>query len=158
MHNILKDELTEDIKELLSTLVEICELAYAGADKRTSKSVLRMFNITFKHAVLLTQLFPKEPKKITRKKLFGIYFHSITCHLPEVSRIIAPSSLHSENEERMFSDITSISRTTSSRTDESVRDNAILRLQMEMEFQKNKNYRAEASKISKLSKESKFIA
>ena len=139
VYHVLKNDLTEDVRELLSTLVEICELAYSSSDKRSSKSILRLFNITFKHAVLLTQLFPKEPKKISKQKLFGIYFHSITCHLPEVSRIIAPSSLHSENEERMFSDITSISRTTSSRTDENVRDNAILRLQMEIEFKKNQS-------------------
>ena len=106
---------------MLSTLVVICEIAYAGADKRAPKSVLRLFNLTFKHPVLLTQLFPKEPKIITRKKLFGIYFHSITCDLPAVSSIIAQSSLHSE-----------------------------------MEFKRHKKYRAEASKISKLSKESKL--
>ena len=85
VYHVLKNDLTEDVRELLSTLVEICELAYSSSDKRSSKSILRLFNITFKHAVLLTQLFPKEPKKISKQKLFGIYFHSITCHLPEVS-------------------------------------------------------------------------
>ena len=99
----------------------------------------------------------KKPAKISKKKLFGIYFHSLTCHLPEVARIIAPSSLHSENEERMFSDITDISRTTSSRTKTSVRDNAIVRLQMEMEFKRYDKYTKEVSKIQKMSNESKLL-
>lgn len=151
----MKNDFTDDIRELLSTLIEISELAYANASKRSPKSILRLFNVTFKHALILTQLFKNEPKKISKQKLFGIYFHSLTCHLPEVARIIAPSSLHSENEERMFSDITAISRTTSSRTDENIRDNAILRLQMEMEFKKNQKYHTEASKISQMARESK---
>ena len=92
----------------------------------------------------------KQSKNITKQKLFGIYFHSLTSHLPEVSRIVSPSSLHSENEERIFSDITAISRMTSSRTPESVRDNAILRLQMEMEFKKHEKYNSELSKVSKM--------
>ena len=155
VYAVMKDLFTEDIRELLSTLIEICELAYAGEDKRSPKTVLRLFNLTFKHALLMVQLFKEEPKKITKQKLFGIYFHSITCHLPEVSRIIAPSSLHSENEERMFSDITSISRATSSRKSEQVRDNAILRLQQEMAFKRHNKYKAEVSKISQLANESK---
>ena len=158
VYSTLENHFTEDVKQLIETLVEISELSYAHADKRSSKSILRLFNVTYKHAVLLTKMFAKKkPAKISKKKLFGIYFHSLTCHLPEVARIIAPSSLHSENEERMFSDITDISRTTSSRTKTSVRDNAIVRLQMEMEFKRYDKYTKEVSKIQKMSNESKLL-
>ena len=85
---VLKNEFTDDIKELLSTLIEISELAYANASRRSPKSILRLFNVTFKHAIILTQLFKNDPKKISKQKLFGIYFHSLTCHLPEVARSI----------------------------------------------------------------------
>ena len=102
-------------------------------------------------------MFKESPSKITKEKLFGVYFHSLTCHLPEISRIIAPSSLHCENEERMFSDITAISRSTSSRTCHSIRDNAILRLQAEMEFKRNDKYKSETSKISSLTKACKYL-
>ena len=157
VYSILHKDFTDDVKELLETLIEICELAYAGADKRSPKSILRLFNVAFKHAYLLTNMFKESPSKITKEKLFGVYFHSLTCHLPEISRIIAPSSLHCENEERMFSDITAISRSTSSRTSDSIRDNAILRLQAEMEFKRNDKYKTETSKISSLTKACKYL-
>ena len=35
VYNILQKDFTDDVKELLKTLIEICELAYAGADKRS---------------------------------------------------------------------------------------------------------------------------
>ena len=126
---------------------------YAGEDKRSPKSILRLFNVAFNYAYLLTIMFKESPSKITKEKHFGVYFHSLTCHLPEISRIIPPSSMHCENEERMFSDITAISRSTSSRTC----NNAILRLQAEMEFKRNDKYKSETSKISSLAKACKYL-
>jgi len=154
VNNILKDLDTEDIRELISTLEEICELTYSPACARSPKLILRIFNITFKHALLCCQLF-QNVKSISKAKLFGIYFHSLTAHLPEVSRIIAPSSLHSENEERLFSDLNGIARTTSSRTQESVRDTCIIRLQFEMKWNESNN-QGNICKLKAPSKISKF--
>ena len=74
-----------------------------------------------------------------------------------MARIVAPSSLHTEDEERFFSVINNISQNTSSRTKESVRDNSIIRIQIEEKLRRSGNlgshYNVKAlnSKISKLS-------
>ena len=151
----LRDDLTEDIRELLSTLLEISHSCYDKATKRSPKSVLCLFNVTFKHAILCTSIF-QQPKKISCEKLFGIYFHSLTSHLPELARIISPSSLHSENEERIFSDLNSINLATSSRKQENIRDNSIIRIQMEMKLKELQQIDSISKKKSSQSDISKF--
>lgn len=75
--------------------------------------------------MLCNQIFGKRPHKLS--KFYGTYYHALTTHLPEVNRMIAPSSLHTESEERIFSSIRGIVRSTSSRTMESIRDVGIVR-------------------------------
>ena len=84
-------------------------------------------------------------------KLYGQYFHSITTHLPEVACIISPSSLYTEQEERIFSALNGISASTSSRKLESLRNNNIIRIQAEQKFQE-KNYGEKVTMSSKISK------
>ena len=80
--------------------------------------------MTFKHTILCNQVFGKFPKLT---KFYGIYYHSLTVHLAEINRLIAPSSLYTESEERIFSAIRGIGRSTSNRTPESIRDVGIVR-------------------------------
>ena len=76
--------------------------------------------------------------------------------MPEISRIIAPCSLNTENEERIFNTIKEISTKTSSRKAEHVRDNAIIRMQAEQNFKekygtnRKSTVATEVSKVSKL--------
>ena len=70
------------------------------------------------------QIFGENPKIA---KIYGIYFHAIKTHLPEVSRVVSPSSLHTESEERIFGAIRGIARSTSQRGAHSVRDVGIVR-------------------------------
>ena len=63
---------------------------------------------------------------------------SIIAHFADTERIIAPSSLHMEEEERTFSSVNSISLATSSRTMEHVRDNSIIRMQAEKNLARKK--------------------
>ena len=124
IYSHLKQVLTEDIRYLLITLVEISFYAYKKANERTPKSLLRLFNVSFTHGLLCKSIFGHitDPKY---SSFFGTYFHSIVTHLPEIARIIAPSSLHSESEERMFSDLNSIGLAASSRKCECIIDNCI---------------------------------
>ena len=151
----MKNIVTEDIRDLLLTLLELCFFSYQKAAKRSSKAVLRIFNVSFHHAMLCTNMF-KKPHKISKQKLFGIYFHSLTTHLPEVARIISPSSMHAENEERIFSDLNSINLATSSRKNESVRDNSIIRIQMEMQLKESVGNGSTSKMKSAISSISKF--
>ena len=120
----LKSKLPAEIKELMYTLMEISRLSYENALKRSPKSILRLYNMTFLHSVWCIQIFGPNPKI---GKVYGIYFHSIVAHLAEMSRLIAPSSLYTESEERIFRAIRGITRSTSNRSKESVRDVGIVR-------------------------------
>ena len=106
LYNNLKDYCTEDIKNILQTLVEISYHCYQNVQKRSPRNILRLHNITFKHALLCINALSTQ-KVISKQKLFGIYFHSLTTHLPQMARVFAPSQLHTEDEERLFSHIKS---------------------------------------------------
>ena len=120
----LKDQVSKEVDELLYTLKEIARLAYLNSEERTPKSVLRLYNMTYLHALRCVQLFGLNPKL---RKIYGTYYHAIVTHLPEHSRIIAPSSLHTESEERIFNSLRGIGRDTTDRLQTSVRDVGIVR-------------------------------
>ena len=121
----MKDKLPKEIKELIYTLQEICRLAYLKSQERSPKSILRLHNVTFQHANLCFQIFGKSPQKL--QKMYGIYFHANINHLPIVARIISPSSLDTESEERIFGALRGITLATSSRSSDSIRDTGIIR-------------------------------
>ena len=147
LYKNLHHKLPENLRELLFTLIEISYHCYCPAELRSPKSILRLYNITFKHALLFISSLTKQTV-IMSQKLFGIYFHALISHLPQQARIIAPSSLHTEDEERLFSSINQISLSTSSRSAASIRDNSIIRLQTE----KNLNGKVIDHTTSKISK------
>ena len=76
-----------DIKTLVDTAVEICEIMYSQDNMRTQHNILRLHNITFLHGRLCVTLF-SNPKSISQRKMFGTYFHSITCHSAQLYRTI----------------------------------------------------------------------
>ena len=126
------------IKRLLHTLAELCEMLYAPAEKCTPRFILRLHNVTFSHVVAVRKVF-KIPQVLTYRKLFGIYYHSITCHAPLTSRIISLSSVDTEEEEREFSTINSISKSTSNGHPEHIIPNSIIRVQAEKSFRSKKS-------------------
>ena len=97
------------IKRLLHTLAELCELLYAPAEKRTPRFILHLHNITFSQVIAVHKVF-QISQLLTYRKLFRIYYHSIICHAPLPSHIISLSSVDTEEEEREFSTINSISK------------------------------------------------
>lgn len=103
----LKGLIPQEIEELLYTLKGIGRLAYQNSEERSPKSILRLYNMTFLHALRCIQVFGEKPKFA---KIYGSYFHSIVKHLPEHARIISPSSLYTESEERIFNALRGIGR------------------------------------------------
>ena len=95
------------------------------SQERSHKTVLRSYNVSYKHALLCRQIFGRNPEKF--KKIYGIYFHALTIHLPEFSRLVAPSSLYCASEERIFSSLRGIGKAVSSRAVDSIRDVGIIR-------------------------------
>ena len=94
------------------------------SQNRSPKSILRFHNVSYIHAFRLIQIFGKNP---TLEKLYGEYYHSIIQHMPDYSRIIAPSSLHTETEEQIFGAMRGIGLAASQRGAASVRDVGIIR-------------------------------
>jgi len=121
------------IKRLLYSLAELCELLYAPSDKHTPRFILRLHNVTFCHVVVIRRAF-NTTEVLTRRKLYGIYYHSITYHAPFTSRLISLSSVDTEEEEREFSTINAISKTSFNGYPERVIPSCIVRAQAERNF------------------------
>jgi hypothetical protein len=73
-----------------------------------------LFNVCFKFGVIAKTVFGS-PKKMTTRKFFGSHFHSIVSHLPVIYRIFNTKTILTEQEERGFGDIRSISERTTNR-------------------------------------------
>lgn len=96
LHNLRKlENVNTKIMKLFETLVEIQEICYAREAKRNDLTILRLYNLTFVHALLCYELF-SQPKTTTRRTMFGAYFHAITCHAPKAYRYISLRSLNAQ--------------------------------------------------------------
>ena len=119
----------KDFRMLFETLVEIQGLLYSHEDQRTVKSILRLYNLTFVHGMEARRLF-KKPKALTKRKMFGQYFHALICHAPQQFRVVALMSTNAENEEREFNFLKNVSTHTSNHHPENVLTNAFVRTQV----------------------------
>lgn len=92
----------------------------------------------------------QSPEVLTYRKLYGIYYHSITCHAAFTPRLISLSSEDTEEEERQFSTINAISKATSNGHPEQIILNCIIRAQAEQKFRCKKScFADQQSKIGK---------
>ena len=88
------------------TLAEIQEILYSPEKERNVVKVLRLHSITFKHAMLLKIHLPANKlKKLTERKFFGVYCHSLTIHARQQYRIMSGRTANTEKEEAMFTTI-----------------------------------------------------
>lgn len=91
----------------------------------------------------------QSPQVLTFKKLYGIYYHSITCQAGFNSHLISLSSVDTE-EEGQFSTINAISKATSTGHPEHIIPNCIIRAQAEQKFRCKKScFVDQQSKIGK---------
>ena len=139
--------------EVFRTMVEITEILYSDNTKRSSQTVLRLHNLAFIHGKLCTEVF-HNPKTMTRRKMFGRYFHSVTSHTPILYRIVSLRSLNAEMQERMFGQCKSITKATSSQRPNHIITNILLRLQEEAKahLSNTKSLKAQEGEIKKLAK------
>ena len=141
----------ENLVLLVDTLVKICEILYADSELRSPRSVLRFHNLTFIHGRLCVQLF-HSPKAISKRKMFGKYFHSLITHAPILNRIISLRSLNAELQERAFGQANAISKTTSNYHLDHIISNVIVRLQVEANREKQSLLLQQNSIVSNLAK------
>ena len=72
----------------------------------------------------------KSSKKLTSRKMYGKYFHSICHHLPDQFRVVSGRLANAEKEERQFKFISSTVSQTSNRHPEHSISNAIIRMEI----------------------------
>ena len=113
---------------LIETLVDISCLLYLREEERTLQRVLRLYNRVWLHFELLKEIII-QPKRITRRKLFGAYLHAITMHAPVQFLTMSLRSCNAEHEERLFGQAKEIATATTNRKPESIVPNILLRLQ-----------------------------
>ena len=116
---------------------EMQEIMYSDDKFRSPSSILRFHNLTFKHAVLMTNIFVGKCKSLTQRKMFGQYYHALVSHSPIQLRIMSLSSANSENEERAFNFFKEISTHATNHHPENVLLNAFLRIQIRADWEKH---------------------
>lgn len=112
----------------MKTLVIIVELLYANEEKRSVQSILKLYNSTFLHHELCTELFYGNTQ-ISHRKLFGSHMHAIVVHAPIQNEIMCLSSCNTECEERLFGQAKSIAQESMNRQPNTTIPNILLRLQ-----------------------------
>ena len=128
--------------QLYRSAVEISYLFYTHDSVRTPKTILCLHNRAFLHAHQCTVLF-SSPQTVTRRKMFGRYFHSIACHAALMFRIVSLRSLNTEQHERIFQQAKGILRDTTNHHVEHVIPNIIQRLQLEVSSSSIKDQESE---------------
>ena len=122
------------VQQLIDTLVQMAEILYKPEKGRCPRLILRYHNLSFYHAILCLEVIGTQPTKLTRRKLYGKYYHGLVRHAPIQLRIISGESNNAEDEERFFNSIKSITRETSSQHPSHIIGNIIIRLQAEHAF------------------------
>eukprot|EP00111_Clytia_hemisphaerica_P012440 TCONS_00036501-protein len=99
----MQDKIDSQFYNILRNLVEIQEILYGKEENRSSKKILRMYNLAFLNDYHSKQILDtSKTKKMTDRRLFGQYFHNITSHAAPQLRIMPLASAHTEHEERAF--------------------------------------------------------
>ena len=110
MYQLLKNEnAPQQVLDLLETIVRISKILYMDDQRRTP-----LYNSTWLHMELCKVLFP-HPKKITRRKFFGVYIHALTSHDPIQFEIVSQKAANSEDQERLFGQARRAAQATSNR-------------------------------------------
>ena len=98
-----KKLLTDKPMEALETLTELQRIIYTSDEARSPQLVLRYNNQAWYHAILLKQLIKADKmKKLTTRKMAGVYFHDLVAHGGDMLRIVSGRSANAEEEERNF--------------------------------------------------------
>ena len=129
---LLKETTDSTVLDLLKTVVKISEILYLGEENRSPKQVLALYNNAWLHMELCMVLFPN-PKKLTRRKLFGTYVHALTAHAPLQFETVCQKSINAENQERLFGQGRKAAEMASNRHPQNVITTVLLRLQAKKE-------------------------
>ena len=146
--------MSDKVQTLVDTMTEVCSILYARLEERCPRTILRLHNQTFLHAIACEEVIGK-PRILTKKKFYGRYLHSLVVHAPIQDRIICSRSTNTEKQERHFNTLSSISTATSSRRPGEIITPGIIRMQAEMKSDENKErdtVKEQESRLGKLAR------
>ena len=135
---------------ILETLSEMQCILYCEEEKRNPCLILRYYNQSWYHAILL-KLFLKHPKKLTTRKLLGVYFHDLTAHAGCMLHLVSGQAANTEEEERIFHHIKLITKRTSNYSNDQVIPNIMVCLQAEKQMARREDATKQDAHISTLS-------
>ena len=128
--------MSDKVQILLDTMTEISSILYAKPEERCPRSILRLHNQSFLHAIACEEVIGK-PWILTEKNFYGRYLHSLVVHASIQHRIICSRSTNTEQQECHFSTLSSISMATSSTSPREIITPGIIRMQAEMKSEGN---------------------
>ncbi|KAK3709657.1 hypothetical protein QZH41_010994 [Actinostola sp. cb2023] len=117
----------------IDILVEMQQILYSPDEKRTPALILRYYNQAWYHSILLKTAIDA-PKKLTRRKMFGVYYHNLSAHAGLMLRLISGQAANAEAQERIFNSIKQITKQTSNNHPRQIITNLFIRLQAEKEM------------------------
>ena len=130
--------------QLLNTLTEIQELLYLPDNQRSTSSILRLINTTFRHAMIIKINIRGNLHSTTSRKFFGVYYHSIVRHATDQYRLISGRTANAEKEEGMFSHLKTFTKLTSNNNPDQIITNALIRMQAKMYLEPKKKFNTES--------------
>lgn len=130
--------LTEDEKDSLLLFCDMMGIYYENDRKRSPRSVLRLYNISFRHGQAIQKLLTT-PKELTLRKLCGIYYHAAVDRVSLLYRLVCLRSICAELFERHFDRIEVITRKTWNKHIEDLVPNTYLHIQAEDAVEAEKN-------------------
>ena len=104
-------------------------MLYLNDNKRTEEIVSGLYGKTFLHGILLRKHINHKVKKLTIKKLYGKYFHSLFCHGADEHILLSGESINTENQERTFKFLKGITSSTSNHHPDQILLNCLIRTQ-----------------------------
>ena len=146
--------MSDKVQSLLDTLTEISRILYARPEERCPRSILRLHNQTFLHAIACEEVIGK-PQILSEQKFYGRYLHSFVRHALIQHRIICCRSTNTEKQERHFNTLSSISTSTSSRRPGEIITPGIIRMQAELKAEENNQrdtLKEQQSRLGKLAR------
>ena len=121
-------------------------------EARCPQLILRYYNQAWLHAVILKELIScNQMKKLTTRKMFGVYYHDLTSQGGMMLRIVSGTAANGEEEEeRQFNTIKTITKRTCNYSQAQLVPNVLLRLQVQSNTRENDSVQKQQSEITKL--------
>ncbi|XP_057299871.1 uncharacterized protein LOC130630393 [Hydractinia symbiolongicarpus] len=115
--------------KLLISLSKIQEILYLPANRRSMPSILHLIIATHHHAMLIKLHIRGKLTSLTKRKFFGVYYHSIIRHSGTQLRLVSGRTANTEKEEASFNPIKTVTKLTSNNHPENIICNALIRMQ-----------------------------